>query len=263
MPDYLPASAAILLYVLAAVLGLVLGSALNCLSYRIAHGQKWSGKQRSCCPACGHVLGAFDLVPLFSWLFLGGKCRYCHQKISPRYPLTEALLGLCFVSLLWRFGLSFDTLTAAILCACLLCLSLVDLDTQLIPDRFLLIPAAARIIQLAAEGGFRGLVTGILPGLVIGGAVLLLSLVMERILKKDAMGGGDIKLLAVLGLFFSFPEMLLLLIFACVLGIFMAAILMKLDSETAFPFGPALSAAAWVTLLFGQSLVSWYLSLFL
>ena len=123
--------------------------------------------------------------------------------------------------------------------------------------------AAAQIIQLAAQGGFRSLLTGMLPGLVFGGAVLALSLIMERILKKDAMGGGDIKLLAVLGLFFSFPEMLLLLLFACVLGILMAAVLMKLDSETAFPFGPALSAAAWVTLLFGESLIGWYLSLFL
>ena len=262
MFDYLPASAAVCLYVLAAVLGLVLGSALNCLSFRIARHEKWSGASRSCCPVCGHTLGAADLVPLLSWLFLRGKCRYCRTKISPRYPLTEALLALCFVSLLYRFGLGADTLSAAVLCCCLLCLSLVDLDTQLIPDRFLVIPAAVRAVQLLLEAGLPGLLRGVLPGLVVAGAVLLLALAMEKFLHKDAMGGGDIKLLALLGMFFGFPEMLLLLIFACVMGIFMAAILMKVDPETAFPFGPALSLAAWLTLIAGDSIVSWYLSLF-
>ena len=263
MLNLLPTHVVLYIYVLTALIGLVLGSALNCLSFRIAHGQKWAGNQRSCCPACGHPLAAKDLIPLVSYLSLRGKCRYCGTRISPRYPLTEALLSVCFLSLLARFGLTWDALTAAILCACLLCLSLVDLETQIIPDRFLLIPAIARAVQLVLEGGFPGLLHGVLPGLIVGGAVLALSLLMERILKKDAMGGGDIKLLAVLGMFLTLPECLLLLIFACVSGIFMAAVLMKVNPDTAFPFGPALSAAAWLTLLAGKPIVSWYLSLFM
>ena len=262
MLETLPTAAVVYLYLLAALAGLVLGSGLNCLSWRIAHGQKWSGSQRSACPVCGHTLAAKDLVPVFSYLALKGRCRYCHTKIAPRYPITEGLLAVCFVTLLARFGLTADTLTAAILCCCLFCLSLVDLETQIIPDRFLVIPAAVRAMQLLGQGGFSTLLQGIMPGLVLGVGVLAVSLLMDKILKKDTMGGGDIKLLAVLGMYFTFPECLFLLIAACVLGISIATICLKLDTETAFPFGPALSLAAWLTLLVGEPLVGWYLSLF-
>ena len=258
MFQFLPLSAKLYIGALAFLLGAVMGSALNCLAYRIAREQKWS-HGRSLCPACGHPLSLPDLVPVFSWLLLRGKCRHCGAKISPRYVITEVLLGLGFVSMLLRFGLSFDAFSGAVLVACLLALSLVDLEIQIIPDRFLLIPAAVRLVQLAVEGR---LLSGILPGLIFGGGLLVLSLVMDKILKKDSMGGGDIKLMAVLGLFFTIPECLLLLVMACVCGIFMAAILMKLDSDTAFPFGPALSIAAWLTLLFGEAITGWYLGLF-
>lgn len=259
---YLPTHIVVYLYVLAAVLGAVLGSALNCLSYRLAREQKWSGSERSACVHCGHTLSPRDLIPVVSFLLLRGRCRYCGEKLSRRYIATELLLALVFVTILWRFELTLSALTAAVLCCCLLCLSLVDLETQIIPDRFLVIPAVARAIQLLMEGGLAGLGRGVLPGLIIGGGMLALSLVMDKILKKDTMGGGDIKLLALLGMFFPLPQCLLLVMIACVVGIAMAAILMKVDSETAFPFGPALAIAAWVTLLFGEGIVSWYLSLF-
>ena len=257
MFEILPFSAKLYLALLAFFLGAVMGSALNCLAYRIVRDQKWSSG-RSRCPACGHALSLPDLIPVLSWLCLGGKCRHCGAKISARYVITEALLGLAFVSVLLRFGLSFDALSAAVLVACLLALSLVDLEIQIIPDRFLAIPAAVRLIQIIFSSNFRA----ILPALIFGAGLLVLSLVMDKVLKKDSMGGGDIKLMAVLGLFFTVPECLLLLVIACIVGIFMAAILMKIDSDTAFPFGPALSIAAWVTLMFGQSITGWYLSLF-
>ena len=85
---------------------------------------------------------------------------------------------------------------------------------------------------------------------------------MDKVLGKDTMGGGDIKLLALLGMFLSFPQCLLMVLAACVIGIVMASILMKVDSETPFPFGPAIAIAAWITLLFGDGLIGWYLSLF-
>lgn len=262
MLEFLPTHVVIYLYALVGLLGLVMGSALNCLSYRLAKDEKWSGKQRSVCVHCGHTLGALDLIPLFSWLCLRGKCRYCGKKISRRYPATEALLALIYMSLLWRFDLSIHTVSAAILCSCLFCLSLVDLDTQIIPDRFLVIPAVVRAAELLLDGGISGLLGGVWPGLVIGGGVLVLSLIMDKVLKKDTMGGGDIKLLAVLGLFLSFPQCLLMILLACVIGIVLASILMKVDSETPFPFGPALAIAAWITMLFGEGVIGWYLGLF-
>lgn len=256
-----PTAMRIYLIALSLLLGLVMGSALNCLAYRLARGQKWSGG-RSVCPSCGHTLGVPDLVPLFSWIFLGGKCRYCGKKISVRYPLTELTLGAVFACLLLRFGLSVDTLVFMVLCACLFCLSLVDLDVQLIPDRFLLIPALLRIAQLLWQGGFAGLWQGLWPALALGAFMLALVLLMEKVLKKEAMGGGDIKLLAMLGLYFSFPCCLLLLFLACIFGLGLAALTVRMQKSTAFPFGPAISAAAFCTLLFGSPLTSWYLGLF-
>lgn len=258
MFQYLPLSAKIYIFVLAFVLGAFLGSALHCLAWRMVRGEKWS-RGRSRCPACGHVLSALDLVPVFSWLALRGKCRHCGGKIPARYVLSEGLLGLAFVLVLWRFGLTVHTPSVLILVCCLFCLSLVDLEIQIIPDRFLLIPALVRLGELLLDGG---LVCALIPALIFGGGLLALSLVMDKILKKDTMGGGDIKLMALLGLYFTIPECLLLLVIACVLGIVMAYILMKIRDDTPFPFGPALSLAAFATALVGEPIVTWYLSLF-
>ena len=256
----LPVSLRVYLTFVTVLLGLVMGSALNCLSWRIAHNEKWSGG-RSRCPKCGHVLGVLDLVPLFSWLLLKGKCRYCGEKISARYPITEAVLALCYALLLWRFGLTVRMLSYVILCSCLFCLSLVDLETQIIPDRFLVIPAAVQIVLLLLEGGLSGLLRGLWPALALGGGVLALSLFMDHVLKKESMGGGDIKLLFVLGLYFDFPCCLVLLIFACAIGLVFALALNGKEAK-AFPFGPALSLGAFFTLLLGQPIVNCYLGLF-
>ena len=262
MPSYFPTSVVIYLCAVMALLGLVMGSALNCLALRLAADQKWSGKSRSACPHCGHVLTPLELIPLFSWLFQKGKCRSCKAPISIRYPITEALLAVLYVCLLLRYGLSLQLLTHLVFISCLFTLSLVDLDTQIIPDRFLIIPILFRAVELILTGGFLGLLRGILPGLIVAGAVLLFSLIMDKVLKKDTMGGGDIKLLFVIGLFLTFPQMLLMVMIACVVGIVMASVFMKVSPDTPFPFGPALSLAAVLTLFFGQSMIRWYLGLF-
>ena len=262
MLSYLPTHIVVYLCALAAVLGLVMGSALNCLAMRIVAGERWSGNSRSACPKCGHTLSALELIPLVSWLIQGGKCRHCKAPISIRYPLTEAILAAVFVAMLLKFGLTAQLLSALVFAGCLLCLSLVDLDTQIIPDRFLLIPILFRAAELLLTGGFMGLWKGVLPGLIVSVAVLIFSLIMDKILKKDTMGGGDIKLLFVIGLFLSFPEMLLMVMIACVVGIVMASLLMKVSPDTPFPFGPALSLAAVIVLFVGSSLIQWYLGLF-
>ena len=262
MLEYLPIHIVVYLCLIMGLFGLIMGSALNCLTLRLVSGKKWSGSERSACPACGHVLTAPDLVPLFSWLFLRGKCRHCKAPISVRYPLTEALLAAVYVALLLKFDLTLTLVTHLIFASCLFCLSLVDLDTQIIPDRFIVIPIIARCLELLLSGGLRGLLSGALPGLVIAGSVLLLSLIMDKVLKKDTMGGGDIKLLFVIGLFLPLGQCLLMVMIACVVGIVMASLLMKVSPETPFPFGPALSLAAVVTLFIGSPVLNWYISLF-
>ena len=262
MLEYFPTHIVVYLCLIIALLGLVMGSALNCLALRMAAGEKWSGNTRSACPACGHTLSPRELVPLFSWLCQRGKCRHCGAPISKRYPLTEGALALIFVSLLLKFGLTTALITPLIFAGCLFTLSLVDLDTQIIPDRFLLIPILARSAELLLTGGLRGLLSGAAPGLIIAGAVLALSLVMDKVLGKDSMGGGDIKLLFVIGMFLPLGQCLLMIMFACVCGIAMASLLMKVSPDTPFPFGPALSLAAIVTMLVGGPIVNWYISLF-
>ncbi len=261
MLSYLPTHIVIYLCAVVALFGLVMGSALNCLAMRIAAGERWSGSARSACPKCGHTLTALELIPLVSWLAQKGKCRHCGAPISKRYPLTEVTLAAVYVALLLKFDLSLALVSAMVFASCLFCLSLVDLDTQIIPDRFLLIPIAVRAAELLVSGGVTALVR-FLPGLIIAGAVLVISLVMDKVLKKDTMGGGDIKLLFVIGSYLTFPECLLMVMLACIIGIVMASILMKLDSETPFPFGPALSIAAVLVMLVGGPIVTWYINLF-
>lgn len=261
MLDFLPTHIVVYLTILFAILGLVMGSALNCLALRIAAGKKWSGSERSECPHCHHVLTPLELIPLVSWLIQKGKCRHCGAKVSKRYPITEALLAFLYAACFLKYGLTVSILTPLIFVSCLFTLSLVDLDTQIIPDRFLLIPLITRIVELVVTEGFPGL-TSLIPGLIIGGGVLILSLIMDKVLKKDTMGGGDIKLLFVIGCFLPLTQCLLMVMIACVIGIVMGSILLKVDSETPFPFGPALSLAAVITLFIGQPVISWYLGLF-
>ena len=261
MLSFLPVGAKIYISSLAFLIGLFLGSGLNCLSYRMAHGLKWSSG-RSKCPSCGHTLAPRDLVPLFSWLFLKGKCRYCKEKISARYPISELVMALSCTALLWRFGIGWELAVVWVLLGCLFCLSLIDMETLTIPDRFLLIPAVCRAAELLWEGGLSGLWRGAYPALLLGGAVLLLALIMDKVLKKESMGGGDIKLLFVLGLFFDLPQCLFLLVTACIVGIIAAVVVMRLEKDTPFPFGPSISIAAVVTLLIGEQVTSWYLGLF-
>ena len=243
------------------LLGLVLGSGLNCLSYRLARHQDWV-HGTSVCPACGARLTAIDLVPLFSWLFLRGKCRHCGAKISVRYPLTELLSGLAFLAIYLKYDLTLSAAAALVLYCCLLCLSLVDLDIQEIPNIFLLIPALARVAQLLIEGGLAGLWYGLWHSLLLGGGMLLLVLLLEKLLKKEAMGGGDLKLIFVLGLFFTVPEFILMLFLACLFGLLLAVLINGRNLGLTFAFGPALSLSAMLTLLYSAPLINWYLSLF-
>ncbi len=250
--------------ILSLLLGLVMGSALNCLAFRLARGEKWSGG-RSRCPSCGSTLGIGDLIPLFSYIFLRGRCRRCGEKISLRYPVSEAVLALLYLLILLKYDLSLETIELIVFASCLFCLSLVDLDIQEIPDRFHIISASARLVFLLLSFGFTGdfliaLGRALLGGLILGGGVLILSLVMDRLLHKESLGGGDIKLLFVLGMYFSLPCCCLLIFMAAIIGIVLALCL-GAKKGVAFPFGPALSVSAFLTLLFGEKLISLYMGL--
>ncbi|MGI5990654.1 MAG: prepilin peptidase [Lachnospiraceae bacterium] len=244
--------------ILAAVLGAVMASFLVCLAGRtVKHESVLKG--RSHCDSCGHVLGPADLVPIFSYLFLRGRCRYCHKKIPAESFAMEILSSLVFVVIILRLGLSFDALRAMILYCILLVLSLIDLASLTIPDKCI----AAGIIlwtvflPLIHAPWKDTLKQGLIGGFVLGAGVLAISLVMDKVLGRDSMGGGDIKLIFMMGLYLGLAGGLFALILSCVIGLIIIAAVHKRQ----IPFGPSISAALMIVLLFGGQVISWYISL--
>lgn len=251
----------VFMIVVAAVLGAVLGSFLNCMAWRITHGESVL-KGRSHCTSCGHTLGWTELIPILSWIIQGGKCRACGERVSVRYPLTELLFAAVTVLCLLRFDLTVLCLRNYIFLCCLFCLTLTDLDDMTIPDGCHIVSAAAWLAALPftfTTWGDVGL--HLLAALVFGGGVLGISLLMDKLLGRDTMGGGDIKLLAVSGLYLGMIGSLFALILACVIGLLWAA-LRRRRRDQPFPFGPAIAVGAAVMLMYGGPLTAWYLGLF-
>lgn len=262
MSIYEDTSLLVFCIVVAACFGAVMGSFLNCAAYRICHGESFL-KGRSRCPSCGHTLGAWELIPVFSWLFLKGRCKACGERISARYPLTELAFAAVTAICLLRFDLTVLCLRNFIFLCCLFLLVLTDLEGMLIPDGCHLVSVAAWI--LAQPFLFRGwgdVGLAVLSGLLFGGGLLLVSLLMDRLLGRESLGGGDIKLFAVVGLYLGMIGTLFAMMLACVLGLLFAA-LRKARGEGGkeFPFGPSIAAAAAFMLLFGEPVVAWYTGL--
>ena len=251
----------IFLCVWLAVFGAVLGSFLDCCISRRASGDPHPFGGRSRCESCGHTLGAPDLVPVFSWLFLRGRCRYCRERIPARCLLSE-LMGAAFLAVpVWRFGLSVELGEWLVPAGALLALSLTDLAKRIIPDRLLLLLAANRAVWFFVLGQGKGEVLSALTACAVPAALLILVLLLEKLLGREAMGGGDIKLLFVLALYFSWAQLLLTLFTACLLGI-LWALLTGGKKGTVLPFGPFLAAGAIWTAGFGDPAISWYFGLF-
>lgn len=247
--------------ILTSLAGLAAGSFINCAALRKVRGES-AAKGRSHCPACRHTLGVWDLVPLFSWLFLKGKCRYCGAKISARYPLTELLGAAVFVSALLRWDITLTALEMALLGALLLWISLVDFEAQIIPDRLIIAGIALRAVFILISGEIpQQALQSAIGGASVALPVLLIALLLEKLLKKEAVGGGDIKLLFMTGLFFNWKLNVLSLLLACFAGIAFALI-SRVKSGKPFPFGPAISCGTWLSMLFGQAVISAYLGLF-
>ena len=244
----------------AALLGACTGSFLGCLAWRTVHGESVL-RGRSHCDICGHVLGVRDLVPVFSYLFSGGKCRYCGAKLSARHVWGELISGAVFVTLLLQYDISLQTLEAWLLACVLLACAFADLEGYIIPDRFLAAGVVLFAVTLLIEPEpVHRLTDGLLGGVGVGGGLLLLSLYMDKRLKRETLGGGDIKLLFLTGLFFGWKANLLCLTLACVAGI-VWGLAGKRRGE-AIPWGPSIAVGAWITALAGQPFINWYLGFF-
>lgn len=245
--------------VIAFIFGTCMGSFLNCAAWRSVRGESFLGG-RSHCMSCGHELAAKDLIPVISWLLLRGRCRYCGVKIPARYPLTEIAFGIITVMCLLRFDLTLLCLRNYLFLCVLFVLTLTDIDDMIIPDGCHI---AAVIIWAAAEpflsDGWGSTLRHVAAGLVFGGGLLALSLILDRIMGRDTLGGGDIKLIAVTGLYLGFTGTLFTLMIACIGGLLFNAVHNKTsDNGGAFPFGPWIAAASALMLLYGGPLINWY-----
>ena len=247
--------------------GLVIGSFLNCVIYRIENNQSFL-KGRSYCPKCKHTLSWQDIIPVFSFLFFKGKCNYCHKKISIQYPLVEIATGLAFLlifNFLYQDNIlpSWINLAFLFYVACILIIIFVyDLKHYIIPDK-VLFPAIAIVFLYQLIFSFRLLdFNPLWSGLAACAFFLFVFLVSGG----RWMGFGDVKLAFFMGLFLGYPNILVALFLAFFLGAIIGVGLIifgnkNLKSEV--PFGPFLITGTFLALLWGKEIISWYTNLFL
>ena len=227
------------------VFGAMVGSFLNVCIWRIPLEQSIIFPA-SHCPACSHAIRFYDNIPVISYLILRGKCRDCHERISPRYPLIEILTGLSAFLLFGKYGLSLQLLCAFLFTASLIVVTFIDIDYQIIPDVITLpgIPLCFLIAVFVMEVPFWESLLGIAGG---GGILYALAIGYERLKKQEGMGGGDIKFLAMLGAFWGWKALFFILLisscFGALVGIFMILRFGR-GMKYALPFGPFLALGA-------------------
>ena len=246
-----------------ALLGLALGSFLNVCIYRIPL-KKSIVTPRSSCPHCGEPIRFYDNIPLASYLFLLGKCRYCRAPLSWQYPVVEALTGVLSVALFIKYGLSYQYFLYLLFVAVLVIISFIDLRHKIIPD-ILSLPCiavgwAATFVPGAEISCWDSLI-GLISG---GGSLFLVAVIYERITGREGMGGGDIKLLAMIGAWMGWRHLHLIVLLSSFIGSIVGVSFLLMAGKGfrfRIPFGPFLSLGAILCFFFGQELMNWYFHL--
>ncbi len=244
------------------VLGAVIGSFLNVCIHRLPSGGSVAFPA-SHCPRCGTAIKPYDNIPILSYLWLRGRCRSCGEGIGWRYPLVEALGGLSAVGVVNAFGPTAPALLAFAFLAALIVISFVDLDHQIIPDA---ISVPGIFVGFAAALWFdQPSWSASLLGIALGGGILwAVAAGYEWLTGREGMGGGDIKLLAMIGAFLGWRAIPVTLLLASLLGTAIGLALMAArgrDTKMAIPFGPFLAIGAACALFWGDALIAWYLGL--
>ncbi len=253
-------------------LGLVLGSFSTAMIYRIPRDIPWavlyksradrkdSALCRSACPQCDHILGVRDLVPLFSWLFSRGKCRHCQAPISVVYPVTEFLVLAACLTIYTQFGFSYQGWMLMALTPFLTALLMIDLEYMILPNQLVAIIAGLGAVYLGTEiFVFHQRTVGdvladnILGAAVFAGVIWLMGWFVGKVLKKDALGFGDVKFFGAAGLWLGFYQLPLFCVVSGVLGVALAIIWQVIKKTKVFPFGPALIIAFFILLVLDGS----------
>ncbi len=243
-------------------LGLCIGSFLNVCIYRIPLKISVAGG-RSYCPDCRQKIVWYDNIPLVSFLILKGRCRHCRKNISPVYPIVEALTGILFLLSFWKFGLGWKFASSVVLISGLIVVFFIDLKYQIIPDAVSLPGILAGVVFSLFIPGFTWWQS--LLGVLIGGGVLyFLATAGQFLFKKESLGGGDIKLAAMLGAFLGWEKVILVFFISSLLGAVVGGLLMlfikSFRNKRIIPFGPFLALASVVALFVGDKIIYLYLS---
>ncbi len=250
----------LLLEIYVALLGLVIGSYLNVVIYRLPRRLS-TVLPRSRCPRCRAAIRAWDNVPVLSYLLLRGRCRHCGVTISWRYPLIEIVTGLCFVASYHRFETPFDAAAGAAFCAAMIALAMIDLDHYLLPDAITL-PGIAIGLGLQPWLSWSTPVDAVV-GALFGAAVLTaVSWAWYLVKGTHGMGLGDVKMLAMIGAFLGWQGAAVTLLLASLSGALTGAALMlarRLEMKSKLPFGFFLALGAVLTLFFGRQVLTAYL----
>ncbi len=217
-------------------------------------------RPRSICPSCGSSIHARDNIPLLSYLILRGQCRHCHTHIPWRYPLVELMTGLFQLFVFLKFGLHVQTLIYFLFIAALIVITFIDIDHKIIPDIISLpgIPIGFAAAFIIPDLNYKNSLAGILIG---GGSLYAIAWIYTLITKREGMGGGDIKLLAMIGAFIGWQGVLFTIFAASALGTAVGLtqmIISHSNMKLAIPFGPFLSMGAIVYLFFGRAIIAWY-----
>jgi len=256
----------IVIYIYSFILGIMVGSFLNVVIYRLPTRDESIVFPSSHCRACKRPIPWFDNIPILSYLLLKGKCRSCQAAISKQYPFVEFIMGVLSVALYVKFGLSFELLRLFIFAAALVAIIFIDIQHQIIPDTIslsgIVLGFASSFLSHKISWQESGL------GILLGGGVLLgVAFIYLLLTKREGMGGGDIKLLAMIGAFLGWQSLLFIIFFSSVLGSIIGLALMSKQgtgSQTKIPYGPFLSIAALCYLFFEDIIIKiWHMYLVL
>jgi leader peptidase (prepilin peptidase)/N-methyltransferase len=243
--------------------GAIVGSFLNVCIYRLPR-EKSIIRPSSSCPSCEKPIKFYDNIPIISYLLLKGKCRQCSAHISIRYPVVEFITAFLFFILFRKFGLSFEFFVNALFVCILIAISFIDFDFQIIPD----VLSIGGLIVGFFLAFFRKplfLYQDSLYGILLGGGILFVIAYGYQLLRKrEGMGGGDIKLLGMIGAFCGIPGVIFSLMAGSLLGTLVGIPMMLIkgeDSKYSIPFGPFLSLGALIFLFFGDTIIYMFLNI--
>ena len=248
--------------IMVSIVGALVGSFLNVCIYRLPRGLSvvWPSSQ---CPACAAPIAPYDNVPVLSYVLLRGRCRRCRGGISLRYPVIELINAVGYVVIVWQFGVTPQSVVYAVLFSTFVVVAGIDLSHQIIPD-VITLPGILLGLVAAATVLPTGFLNGLM-GLLVGGGILWgLAWLSPYVFGKEGMGGGDIKLMAMIGAFLGWKTTLLTIMLGAVLGsvVGLALIATKVIRRDDYvPFGPFLVFGAVLSLFFQHEIVTWYVGL--